>query len=233
MPPLSRAENRAEQTRAILDRARAQLAEVGPAALSVRQIAREVGLVSSAVYRYFPSRDELLTALIVEAYEELADAVEEAEAGVRRRTALDKRFLAVAHAIRGWALAHPHQYALLYGSPVPGYVAPDTTVNSAGRISGAFLRLAQESEVAGDEHAPALPVGTAEHRALGGIRPALETPVSDQRTVRWLMAWSTVFGHVSLELFGHMHRGILDYDAHFKQVTGQLVADLGLRPARG
>jgi len=229
MPPKSRAENRAEQTRAILDRARAQLAEVGPAALSVRQIARDVGLVSSAVYRYFPSRDELLTALIVESYDELGDAVERADAGVRRRGDLDKRFLAVCTAIRDWARANPHEYALLYGSPVPGYVAPQTTTTSAGRITGAFLRLAQESETAGD--ALGAPTGTVppkEHQALGGVRPALETAVSDDRIVRWLMAWTTVFGHVSMELFGHMHRGILDYDTHFRQVTGQLVADLGL-----
>ncbi|MFC6345586.1 TetR/AcrR family transcriptional regulator, partial [Nocardioides hankookensis] len=107
MAPKSRAENRADQTRAILDRARAQLAEVGPAALSVRQIARDVGLVSSAVYRYFPSRDHLLTALIIEAYDELGTVVEAADPG----------FLAWADAIRAWALAHPHEYALLYGSP--------------------------------------------------------------------------------------------------------------------
>jgi AcrR family transcriptional regulator len=228
MPRMSRAENRAEQTRAILDRARTQLAEVGPAALSVRQIARDVGMVSSAVYRYFPSRDELLTALIVEAYDDLGDAVEQADAGVRRRADLGKRFLAVCHAIHDWARANPHEYALLYGSPVPGYVAPDTTVPSAGRISGAFLRLAQESEAAGHELAPTGSVPPQERKALGGVRLALEAPVSDERTVRWLMAWSTVFGHVSLELFGHMYRGVLDYDAHFRQVTGQLVADLGL-----
>ena len=228
MPSKSRAENRAEQTRAILDRARAQLAEVGPAALSVRQIARDVGMVSSAVYRYFPSRDELLTALIVEAYDELGEAVEQADAGVRRRADLGRRFLAVCHAIHDWARANPHQYALLYGSPVPGYVAPDTTVTSAGRISGAFLRLAQESESAGDVPAVTLPVSPKERKALDGVRPALDTPVSDDRTVRWLMAWSTVFGHTSLELFGHMHRGILDYDAHFRQVTTQLAADLGI-----
>jgi AcrR family transcriptional regulator len=228
MPPKSRAENRAEQTRAILDRARAQLAEVGPASLSVRQIARDVGLVSSAVYRYFPSRDELLTALIVEAYDELGDAVEAAEAGARPR-GLGRRFLAVCHAIHDWARAHPHEYALLYGSPVPGYVAPDTTVTPAIRVSGTFLRLAQESELAGDElGAPTGSVPPEERAALDGIRPALETPIADERMVRWLMAWSTIFGHVSLELFGHMHRGVLDYDAHFHQVTTQLADDLGL-----
>lgn len=229
MPPKSRAENRAEQTRAILDRARAQLAEVGPAALSVRQIARDVGLASSAVYRYFPSRDELLTALIIEAYDELGDAVEQAEASVRRRDDLAKRFAAVCHAIHDWARAHPHEYALLYGSPVPGYAAPDTTTTPAFRISGAFLALAQESERAGHVlEAAARPVPPKERTALQGVRDALEVPVDDERTVRWLMAWTTVFGHVSLELFGHMHRGVLDYDTHFAHVVGELVADLGL-----
>lgn len=230
MASKTRAENRAEQTRAIRARARAQLADVGPAALSVRQIARDVGMVSSAVYRYFPSRDDLLTALIVEAYDELGDAVESADAGVRRRDDLAERFLAACHAIRDWARANPHEYALLYGSPVPGYAAPDDTVTPAIRVSGAFLTLAQASEQAGHVlGAPTHAVTSKERQALDGIRPALETPVADERTVRWLMAWSTVFGHVSLELFGHMHRGILDYDAHFAQVTGQLVADLGLK----
>ena len=227
--PKSRAENRVEQTRAILTRARAQLAEVGPAALSVRQIARDVGMVSSAVYRYFPSRDELLTALITEAYDELGDAVEAADAGVRRRDDLAARFLAVCHAIRDWARANPHEYALLYGSPVPGYAAPDTTIPSAARVTGAFLTLAQESQQRGDEMmAGAGPVGAKERKALGGVREALAVPVDDARIVRWMIAWSTVFGHLSLELFGHMYRGVLDYDTHFKQVTEELVADLGL-----
>ena len=229
MAPKSRAENRAEQTRAILDRARTQLAEVGPAALSVRQIARDVGLVSSAVYRYFPSRDDLLTALIVEAYDELGDTVEAADSGVRRRADLGARFRAVCGAIHDWAREHPHEYALLYGSPVPGYAAPDTTVSPAIRVSGAFLALAQDSEAAGHTlSTPSRRISTRERSALDGIRPALTSPVSDDRMVRWLMAWSTVFGHISLELFGHMHRGILDYDAHFAQVTGQLADDLGL-----
>lgn len=225
MPRLSRSENRAEQTRAILDRARAQLAEVGPAALSVRQIARDVGMVSSAVYRYFPSRDELLTALIVEAYDELGDAVERADAGAGDDLAA--RFRAVCRAIHDWARANPHEYALVYGSPVPGYAAPDTTVPAAARVTGAFLRLAQESEQAGGPlGVRTRPLSDAESAALEPVRAV--TSVGDERLLRWLMAWKTVFGHVSLELFGHMHRGVLDYDAHFEQVTGQLAADLGL-----
>jgi hypothetical protein len=112
---------------------------------------------------------------------------------------------------------------------VPGYAAPDTTVPSAARITGTILRLAQESERAGHAlGAPTRAASTKERRALGGVRPALDVTMGDERMVRWLMAWETLFGHVSLELFGHMHRGILDYDAHFKQVTEQLAADLGL-----
>ncbi|MFC7497462.1 MULTISPECIES: TetR/AcrR family transcriptional regulator [unclassified Nocardioides] len=228
MSPTSRAENRAEQTRAIQATGRRHLAEVGPAALSLRAIAREVGLVSSAVYRYFPSRDDLLTALIVESYDELGDAVEAADEAVADRADLAGRFRAVVHAIHDWARANPHEYALVYGSPVPGYAAPDTTVTSAARVTGAFLRLAAESEAAALLVAPTRPLTDAEQAALGPVREVVGTPLSDALLLRWLMAWKTVFGHVSLELFGHMHRGVLDYDAHFAQVVDQLSADLGL-----
>jgi AcrR family transcriptional regulator len=223
----SRAENRAEQTRAIQETGRRHLAEVGPAALSLRAIARDVGLVSSAVYRYFPSRDDLLTALIVESYDELGDAVEAADAAADPAD-LGGRFAALCHAIHDWARANPHEYALVYGSPVPGYAAPDTTVTSAGRVTGAFLRLAAESESAGLVVAGTRPLTDAEQAALEPVRVAVGVPLSDERLLRWLMAWHTVFGHVSLELFGHMHRGVLDYDAHFSQVVGQLASDLGL-----
>ena len=229
VPRTARDLARAEITRSIQETARRHLAEVGPAALSLRAIARDVGMVSSAVYRYFPSRDELLTALIVEAYDELGAATEAADAAVRRRGDLRRRFLALCHAIHDWARAHPHEYALLYGSPVPGYAAPETTVPSAARVTTVFLRLAQESEAAAQPvGAPTRAVTGKERTALGGVRAAMETPVSDDRTVRWLMAWSTLFGHVSLELFGHMYRGVLDYDAHFSQVVEQLADDLGL-----
>ena len=86
-------------------------------------------MVSSAIYRYFPSRDDLLTALIIDAYDALGDAVEAADAAVDRAD-LRGRWLAVCRAARAWALAHPAEYALIYGSPVPGYAAPDDTVGA-------------------------------------------------------------------------------------------------------
>src|SRR5438132_10346999 len=114
---------RIELTDEIKAVARRHLAEHGSAALSLRAVAREVGMVSSAVYRYFPSRDELLTALIVDAYDAVATAAEASEAQSRRRDTTH-RWLALSGAIRGWAGAHPQEYGLIYGTPVPSYQAP-------------------------------------------------------------------------------------------------------------
>jgi AcrR family transcriptional regulator len=228
-PRTARQIARAELTRAILASARKQLAEVGPAALSVRAVARDVGMVSSAVYRYFSSRDDLLTALLIEAYDELGAAVEHADARVTTRTDLGERWRRVCHAIRDWAVAQPHDYALLYGSPVPGYAAPQTTVPPASRVPLVLLRLAHDAQQAGRELTVAhLPVPAAEHAALAGVRELTEGTIDDERLVRCMMAWSNLFGHVSLELFGHMHRGVLDYQEHFDHVVDRLAVDLGL-----
>lgn len=228
-PRTARELARAELTRAILDSARKQLAEVGPAALSVRAVARDLGMASSATYRYFRSRDDLLTALLIESYDEVGEAVERADRSVTDRDDLAGRWRAVCHAVRGWAVANPHEYALLYGSPVPGYAAPEATVPAASRVPLTLLSLTHDAQRAGRKlGAPALPVPPAEADALAGIRALTDFTISDERLVRSLMAWATLFGHVSLELFGHMHRGVLDYDTHFTQVVDTLAADLGL-----
>src|SRR5262249_32746 len=138
VPRTARARARAEITREITDAARRQLAESGAPALSLRAIARELGMVSSALYRYFPSRDELLTALIIEAYNALGDT---AESAVSSADTPREQFRAVSNALRHWAITHPHEYALVYGSPVPGYHAPETTVGPASRAPVAILQI--------------------------------------------------------------------------------------------
>ena len=228
-PRTARAVARAELTRAILDSARTQLGEVGPAALSVRAVARDLDMASSAVYRYFPSRDALLTALIVEAYDDLGDAVDAAVAARRPSDHLG-RWRALAHAVRDWAVAHPHQYALTYGSPVPGYAAPADTVAPGTRVSGALVQLMSDLQAAGIEPAaPSRRVSRAGRAAIGPVLAHTSAPLSPELAVRGMQAWATLFGHVSLELFGHMHNGVLDYDVHFAQVVDQVAADLGLR----
>src|SRR5215831_16562943 len=124
---------RAELTREIKEEARRQLAEVGGNGLSLRAVARELGMVSSALYRYYPSRDDLLTALIIDAYNAIGAAAEAGVGAARAGAPARETWAAACRAIRAWAVANPHEYALIYGSPVPGYRAPPDTVPPATR----------------------------------------------------------------------------------------------------
>jgi AcrR family transcriptional regulator len=226
-----RAQNRAENTEQIKAVARRHLAEQGAAALSLRAVARDVGMVSSAVYRYFPSRDELLTALIVDAFDAVGRAAEEADAA-RDRQDVRGRWLALATAIRAWALAHPHEYALVYGSPVPGYAAPSDTIDPAGRVSIAFLTLVADGVAAGtiatDDQ---ITTSRSVRQDLAHLRALAAPGVPDCVLSRALLVWTQLFGAISYELFGHLHRVITDYDALFElqaRRAGDLLID-GLR----
>ena len=119
--PTARMRAKAEVRGEIIAEARRQLALQGAPALSLRAVTRQLGMASSAVYRYFPSRDDLITALIVEAYDALGVV---AEAAVATDGPAGDRWGALCRSIRGWAVEHPHEYALIYGSPIPGYQAP-------------------------------------------------------------------------------------------------------------
>jgi AcrR family transcriptional regulator len=217
---------RAELTEEIADAARRQLAEVGAAALSLRAVAREVGMVSSAVYRYFPSRDELLTRLIIDGYDDLGAAAEKADVPAAPPA---ERWLAVCRAVRAWALAHPHEYALLYGSPVPGYVAPKDTVPAASRVGIVLGGILGDAARAG-----LLPAGTGERdpglvsddavAVLGGDHPAIDENVR----VHALLAWSALYGTISFELFGHFVGSVEDADRYFDRVVSDLAALIGL-----
>jgi AcrR family transcriptional regulator len=216
---------RAELTAEITDAARRQLAEVGAAALSLRAVAREVGMVSSAVYRYFPSRDDLLTRLIIDGYDDLGAA---AEAADEPSAPPADRWLAVCRAVRAWAKAHPHEYALLYGSPVPGYQAPKDTVPAASRVGIVLGRILGDAARAG-----LLPPGDGERdprlvsddavAVLGGEHESLDETVR----VRALLAWSALFGTISFELFGHFVGSVEDGDRYFDRVVTDLAGLIG------
>ncbi len=214
MTTTARARARAELTNEIKAVARRQLAEEGAAALSLRAVAREVGMVSSAVYRYFPSRDDLLTALIVDAYDAVGAAAEDADPGDRADVA--RRWLAVTRAVRAWALANPQEYALIYGSPVPGYRAPEATIDPATRVSVALLRIVHDGVVAGEITADdSVSIPRAVRDDLAAIRELAAPEVADEALVRALFVWAEMFGSISLELFGHLHNVIHDFDAYF------------------
>ena len=226
MPPTTARERaRAELTAEITDLARAQLATVGAAGLSLRAVARELGMASSAMYRYFASRDELLTRLIIDGYDALGLAAEQADDPT---AAPRERWLAVCRAVRSWALAHPHEYALLYGSPVPGYSAPQDTVPAAARVGLVLGRVLGDAARAG-----ALPAtsgtGTSTVSAdlvevFGGDQPGLD----DRVRARALVAWSGLYGTISFELFGHFVGSVTDADAFFDDAMRDLAGLIGL-----
>jgi AcrR family transcriptional regulator len=206
---------RDEMTDEIKTVARRHLAQDGAAGLSLRAVAREVGLVSSAVYRYFPSRDALLTALIIDAYDAVGAAAEATESA-RRRT-VTERWVALAAAVRHWARRHRHEYALIYGSPVPGYEAPADTVIPAARVSLVALRIAADGIASGEiDPAPTGRIPRAVRSDLAGLRASAGLDIPDAVLLRTLAAWSQLLGSLTLELFGHLHNVIHDHDAYFE-----------------
>jgi AcrR family transcriptional regulator len=215
---------RAELTQEIKDTARRQLAEVGANGLSLRAVARELGMASSALYRYFPSRDHLLTALIIDAYDAIGEAAEKADSadGDPR-----ERWLAVWAAARGWALAHPHEYALIYGSPIPGYRAPQDTVDSAGRVARTLVEVVKSSALLPIPDCPPMPSTLKEQTER--LAAVLETELPATTVARMLMAWTQLFGSISFELFGQFVGSVDPTDTFFAYTSQQMADFVGLR----
>ncbi|MGW3335471.1 TetR/AcrR family transcriptional regulator [Streptomyces rubiginosohelvolus] len=226
---------RIEVTAAIKDEARKQLADEGAPKLSLRAVARELGMVSSALYRYFPSRDDLLTALIVDAFDAIGAAAEQAvaEQAAGERAAGEvppaERWVAVSCAVRGWALAHPHEYALIYGSPVPGYIAPMDTVGPAARVGMVLIDIVRGAYRAGDLTLPPL----ADELRADAERMAADFAegVPPESVAALVAAWAQLFGLISFELFGQFNRVVEEREALFRQTAGELARSVGLRDA--
>lgn len=226
---------RGELTREILVVAREHLAHEGAVALSLRAIARDLGMVPSALYRYFDGRDALLSALILEAYDSLADAVEEAAAGAARDPSDAARWLAGPTAMRGWALARPHEWALIFGSPVPGYHAPQETVAAYARVATALVRPVSDASKAGHLAPPSLPPAVAAREvaaldaALAPVHKVLlpQLPVVVTRLV--LQAWAVLIGMISLEIFGHWRNTVEDPALLFAAAVQDAGRAIGLR----
>jgi AcrR family transcriptional regulator len=213
-------------TREIKAVARAQLAETGSAALSLRAVARDLGMASSAVYRYFPSRDDLLTALIIDAYSAVAEVAEVAEAGVSRAD-FAGRWLAATRAVREWARANQQEYALIFGSPVPGYRAPQDTIDPAARIPLLLIQIVVDASAAG-RTPPALALPPTVHADLTALRDQLAVNVDEPTLARAAMGWMQLIGSISFELFGHLNNVFHDYEAYFTFQLRGVADDLGL-----
>ncbi len=220
-----RARVRAEMISEIKTVARRHLQTDG-ANLSLRAVARDMGMVSSALYRYFGSRDDLLTALIIDAYNALGAATELADAQVTDRAQLRARWLAIAGAVRHWALANPAEYALLFGSPVPGYAAPADTVAAAARTPVTLLQILADGHDRGELVPAADPaLDPALRHDLAGVRGAVAPGVPEELLLRGMIGWTQLFGAVSFELFGQLNN-VIEARAEYFDRQLQEMADL-------
>ncbi|MGI9210835.1 MAG: TetR/AcrR family transcriptional regulator [Rhodococcus sp. (in: high G+C Gram-positive bacteria)] len=211
---------------------REHLAAGGAEALSLRAVARDLGVVSSAVYRYVASRDELLTLLVIDAYDELGDAV---DAAVDAVDAADHRarFFALGRAVRAWARAEPARYGLIFGTPVPGYHAPaERTTQPGTRVVLTLVRILVEAHRAG-----ALDEATEVRTAAGlvgdldRIRAEISADLPDDVLARGLFVWPALFGAVSFEVFGQYGTDTFtDPESLFDHHLALLARTAGFRP---
>ncbi|MFI5935817.1 TetR/AcrR family transcriptional regulator [Actinoplanes sp. NPDC051494] len=218
-----RARIRAEMSDEIKAAARRHLATDG-ANLSLRAVARDLGMASSAVYRYFASRDELLTALIIDAYDDLGAAAE----AVPLPDSFPEQWLAVAHGVREWALANPHEWALVYGSPVPGYQAPADTIGSAIRVILALAKVVQNASLVGrvDDGEP---VGGRLGAELQAMADTAVPGIAPQLAGRTMAGWIQLIGAISAELFGQLQNTIDARRDFFEFQMRGTAAWIGLR----
>ena len=228
--PTPREQARARTLADITRIGREHLAAHGPSGLSLRAVARDLGVVSSAVYRYVPSRDDLLTLLVVDAYDELGEAVARAEQA-QPRAEHGARWRAAATSVRTWALAEPARYGLVFGTPVPGYHAPpERTTGPGTRVITVLLQLVADAEAAGavprfvpDRLPPSLREDAARIRAETGL------PLSDGMLTASVLAWVALFGAVSFEVFGQYGADTFtDPAGLFAALVESLAASLGI-----
>lgn len=221
-------------TAEILAVASAHVARDGAAALSLRSIARDLGMAPSALYRYFDGRDALLSALILSAYEALATEAEQAADVARDGGGADAgRWSSVPRALRHWALEHPHQWGLIFGTPVPGYDAPEDTVVPYARVAAALVRPLVEAKEAGrlrmDGHDDRRPVSDELRAAVAPVSDGLLPGMPVEKVVLALEAWTTIVGAISLEVFGHWRNTVLDPALLFEATVREVAESIGLQ----
>ena len=203
-----------------------QVAESGAAALSLRAIARDMGMTSSALYRYYESRDQLLDALARDAFSSLADTLEEAER-------IDGSFLPLVRAYRRWALGHAVEYALMFGLSAPGLGTEDPlTMAQMERGVAVLFRCMTCSLDAGQVHPPAI-TPSVEKRLRRKLKKWTETSpygLTPEAQAACMYVWIQLHGAISLELANHLPPPLQPADELFEHVMSQTLGAIGGTP---
>lgn len=230
--PTRRELQREENIKDIKATARRHMAEQGTAAISLRAIARDLDMTAPAIYRYFPSLDDLITALIVDAFNASADALEAAEAE-QPRDDYYGRLKAIFMAYRQWAIDNKAEFELIYGNAIPGYHAPGEITIPAARRSY-------------------IPVGTAINDAIQAgalkltskythMRPTVlefiakfiaveQYPITPEEIILLAHLWSTAHGMIMLEIHGHFAPIVGDCQGYYEDTISEILQEVGLSP---
>jgi AcrR family transcriptional regulator len=236
--PNRRARLRAATVDEIKQTARRLLVEHGPAAVTLRAIAREMGMTAPALYRYFPSLEELLTSVCAGLYDELTGELERVRDADPDADVAD-RLYAVCRQFRRWSVAHPAEFGMMFGSPLPGMdvraAAQDSEASAAGdRFAGVFAALFAQlwqqqpfPVPARDEIEPDL-YGQLDRymHSLGADLPVGAAQI-------FLSCWIRIYGIVALEVFGHLSFALTDPEPMFEAELGAVAARLGVEPGVG
>ncbi|CAM5438205.1 WHG domain-containing protein [Streptomyces antimycoticus] len=211
--------------------ARQLLVKLGAGGLTLNAVAREGGLALSDVEAVFPHRDELLTALLIDAYNDSGAAMEQADQIARDAGApAGARLLAATRALRRWSFANPAEFTLVYGSPVPDYHAPQDTVPPASRTPAVLAGIVRSALEAGEltaprRQVPGPPLLLPEAEALFGGVP--EAPFSDL-IERGIVLWSSLVGLLVFQVFSRTHDSVRDETAFFDYAVAVAAEGIGL-----
>jgi len=215
----------------IVSTARDYLTKAGAAALSLDAVAAEAGLTVEQVQTCLAHRNDLLTALIIDAYDASGAAMEQADLAAQQRgEGPGARFLAAARALRAWSLANQAEFALIYGSPVPGYDAPGDTVAPASRTPAALARIVSAALEGGQLSAPRQaipgpPLVTADAVALFGEVPP--EPFADL-IERGIVLWASLIGLLAFQVFNRTHDSVQDQAGFFDYAVAVIAESIGL-----
>jgi AcrR family transcriptional regulator len=211
--------------------ARRQMGQSGTGGLSLRAIAREMEITAPAIYNYFASLDDLITALIVDGFAGLAEALEQVGIATSRATPV-ARLRAVMLEYRQWAIDHAVEFQLIYGNPIPGYVAPAQI--TVPLVQRGFVALAYPLVEAWDAGLVRLPpmyeqMPATVLPAIRQIREQFAPPYPDGLIYALIVGWTRIHGMITLELFGHTPPTVGDAEAFYRhEVEGfirQLIVD--------
>ncbi|MGP2439245.1 TetR-like C-terminal domain-containing protein [Streptomyces sp. JW3] len=223
-------------TAAIKSTARRLLETLGAGQLSLDAVADAGGLSRAEVAAVFPHRDDLLTALLVDAYDASGAALEQADRdALAAGASAGARLLAVARALRQWSFANTAEFTLVYGSPVPGYHAPQETVPPASRTPAVLAGIVRSALQAGElvpprRTVPGPPLLRPEAVALFGGTPG--APYTDL-VERGIVLWSGLIGLLVFQVFSRTHDSVSDEETFFDFAVAVVAEGIGLEVPAG